>query len=124
VYAFNATQFYKLVMSELTAFEAPLLSLYTLPASRRDHQRAEAQQSVFMLSNVADIETFVDRAERMTGVQFLRKCDLPTSEARHALRDLRRMGIARASLFGPGTKSSRFVRACRDLRRRFFAAAS
>src|SRR5438132_7476632 len=27
---------------------------------------------------------------------------LPTSEARHALRDLRRMGIARASLFAGG----------------------
>jgi len=42
-------------MSQWGAFEAARLSPYTQPASRRDHLLAEAQRSVFMLSNVADI---------------------------------------------------------------------
>ena len=51
-----------------------------------------------MLSNVSDIEGFVDRAEQLTGIRFLMKFDLPTSDAHHALADLRRMGITRAFL--------------------------
>lgn len=100
----------------------PLLSLYTVRASRRDHERAEAQQSVFMLSNVADIQTFLEKAEQKTGARLLMKFDLPTSEVLHALRDLYHMGTTRASLFGPGSGSSRFARVCRTLRSRFFPA--
>ena len=119
VYAFNVTKFAELVMPQLGTFEAPHLSLYAVTASRRDHERADAQQLVFVLSNVSDIERFVEKSERLAGGRFLMKFDLPTSEARHALADLRRMGINRNSLFSPGVRSSRVARACRTLRSRF-----
>jgi hypothetical protein len=82
--------------------------------ARRDNDRAAPQQSAFVLSNVVEIETFIDEAERLASRRFLTKIDLPLSEARDALDELRFMGLTEASLF-PGLDGL-----CRELADRFF----
>ena len=114
VYAFDIDLFQRDIGSKEGALEVPHLSLYAIRAATRDHDRAQPQQSVFMLSNVVEIEIFVAEAERNTGKHYLTKIDLPKSNARAALAELRLMGITEASMF-PGLDGI-----CRAMRDRFF----
>ncbi|HZP92137.1 MAG TPA: FRG domain-containing protein [Burkholderiales bacterium] len=96
------------------ALETPFLSLYPVRAAARDHNRALPQQSVFLLSNVVEIEVFVTKVEEQTHKRYLTKIDLPKVSAKGALAELRMMGITEASLF-PGLDGI-----CKGLRDRFF----
>jgi len=121
IYAFNATKFLEYAMSEWGALEVPLLYLYTVRASRRDNLRAKAQQSVFMLSNVADIEGFVVRYERI-GLPLLLKFDLPADDAPQAREDLRELSITESSLFPSDSNCPGCAEVCAALKQRFFTA--
>ncbi|MFZ3352451.1 MAG: hypothetical protein WA268_16465 [Xanthobacteraceae bacterium] len=72
------------------------------------------QQSIFMLSNVVDIEAYIEQVENSLHRRLLTKIDLLTAEAGTALGALRLMGITEASLF-PGLDGI-----CKELPDRFF----
>ncbi len=117
IYAFDTAAYRCNVGADEGALEDPHLNLYAIRAASRDHDRALAQQSVLMLSNVAEIEALIVKAEKQTCKRYLTKIDLVKSNARAALDDLRMMGITEASIF-PGLDGI-----CRALRDRFFTTA-
>lgn len=59
------------------------------------------QQAVSTLTNLADVENYLEVMGRAAGVTYLRAIDLPASERDEVMHDLRFMGITAASLF-PG----------------------
>jgi len=71
-----------------------------------------------MLANVVDIEALIIATEEQAGekdLDSLTTIDLPLSEARQGLDELRHMGITHASLF-PGIDG-----VCHELADRFFS---
>ncbi len=89
----------------------PSLVFHLFPAVNND--RALPQQSVFMFSNISDIESWVHHCEGI-GKEYLYCFDLPYSERQLAMDDLRSMGVTHASLF-PGKDGI-----CKSLRERLF----
>jgi hypothetical protein len=79
-----------------------------------NNPRAVPQQSVSLVSNIDDIETYVGEKERASGKTYLRAIDLPAIERKQVMRELSLMGISGGSLF-PGLDG-----ACEQLRERFF----
>jgi hypothetical protein len=59
------------------------------------------QQAISTLTNVADVEYYLEAVTQRTGEIYLRAIDLPASQRNEVLHDLRFMGITAASLF-PG----------------------
>ena len=113
VYALNMDELQRDSGSEQGALENPAPSLYPVRAATRDHNRALPQQSVFLLSNIVEIEVFLTRVEEQTHKRYLTKIDLRRASAKAALTELRLMGITEASLF-PGLDGI-----CKELRNRF-----
>jgi len=72
-----------------------------LRVSARDNPRLLAQQGVFTLSTVKDIEHYLTARVVTPTNEYLVAVDIPISEAKKALSDLAYMGITAASLF-PG----------------------
>ena len=79
-----------------------------------ENERMIPQQAVSTLTNVDDIEAFVSFHEERRSQKYLSAIDLPISERRHAMEDLRYMGITAGSLF-PGIDGT-----CQELRDRNF----
>jgi FRG domain len=63
--------------------------------------RLSAQQGRFMVTNVADVEAFIRRAEVALNARHLFAVDIQTSCAAEALQDLAFMGLTAATMF-PG----------------------
>lgn len=114
VFALNIDDMQHDVGSQEGALEVPCLNLHAVRAAARDHDRALPQQSVFMLSSVAEIEVFIAAAEERTSKRYLTKIDLPKAAGKAAVAELRMMGITEVSLF-PGLDGI-----CGELRQRFF----
>jgi hypothetical protein len=55
------------------------------------------QQSVSMLTNIDDIETYITTKDAV----YLKAIDIPVRERTHVMRELRYMGITAGSMF-PG----------------------
>lgn len=70
------------------------------PASM-GNTRLLAQQGAMLFSNVPSPETFIRMLESRAGKTYLEVVDMPSTIAREALSDLRRMGVTAAMLF-PG----------------------
>tara|TARA_R110000787_G_scaffold284354_1_gene397971 strand:- start:1091 stop:2203 length:1113 start_codon:yes stop_codon:yes gene_type:complete len=79
-----------------------------------ENNRALPQQSTMMVSNVDDIENYIEVQDRLHGDQSLWAIDLPISERLKVLSELRLMGISAGSLF-PGIDGT-----CRDFKERYF----
>jgi hypothetical protein len=79
-----------------------------------NNPRALPQQSISVVTNVDDIETYIKERETQKGTSYLRAIDLPATERRHVMQELALMGINAGSLF-PGLDG-----ACEQLRERFF----
>jgi hypothetical protein len=79
-----------------------------------ENPRAAPQQSISTVSNLDDIEAYIQHCEQTRGKAYLQAIDLPFSERRQVMEQLRTMGITAASLF-PGLDG-----ACEELRGRFF----
>ena len=90
----------------------PILGRLQLGA--RLNPRVLPQQSINVFSSVPDVEGFLALLGKGLGRRLLEAIDLPASEAKLALRDLRRFGISAASLF-PGLEG-----ACRGLAEELF----
>lgn len=82
----------------------------SLGISSRYNPRLQAQQGQFMVTNVADLETWVANVERRVGKPTLRSVEVPARFAREALEDLAFMGLTASTLF-PGLDG-----VCRSLR--------
>ncbi|WP_371142447.1 FRG domain-containing protein [Burkholderia cepacia] len=82
----------------LTELEAGIAYIHI---SSRDNPRLLAQQGVFTLSTVKDIERYLTARVVTPNNDFLLAVDIPVSEAKTALSDLAYMGITPATLF-PG----------------------
>ena len=75
--------------------------LSTLLISPRNNPRLYAQQGQFLVTNVADVESFICNMERKSDRKFLIAADIPVSCAVDALEDLAFMGLTAATMF-PG----------------------
>lgn len=69
-----------------------------------ENPRALPQQSVHMLSNLKDIESYNHFAESR-GEKYLETFDIPLSEKAAALSTLAKMGISDATMF-PGVEGT------------------
>lgn len=114
IYMFKDIEKWKIRCKPLTFLIEPRPSLTITILPSVGNERTIPQQSVFMLSNVADIEKFIQLHEATFKERYLFMIDLPVSERNHAMRDLRKMGITAGSLF-PGIDG-----VCRSLRERYF----
>lgn len=79
------------------------------------NDRAIPQQSLSALTNVDDIEAYIQFIENLKGTRYLRVFDIPASERATALQDLSLMGITAGSMF-PGLDGI-----CQEYRDRYFA---
>ncbi|HEX4198047.1 MAG TPA: FRG domain-containing protein [Caulobacteraceae bacterium] len=78
------------------------------------NERMTPQQALSTITNVDDIEAYIQEREQERSVTYLTAIDLPRSERVKALQELSVMGITAGSLF-PGLDG-----ACEELRGRFF----
>lgn len=91
----------------------PNLTFHRLPA--RNNPRYQPQQSIAAMTSVDDVEWFIRWVEIQRGQKkHLTVIDIPAEERRHALADLRLMGITPSTLF-PGIEG-----VCCSLRSQYF----
>jgi len=79
-----------------------------------DNERHIPQQSISSLTNVDDIESYVQKMEKPEK-KYLQIIDLPLKERPRVMKDLSSMGITAGSLF-PGLDGT-----CEELKERFFS---
>lgn len=79
-----------------------------------DNPRLVPQQSVTTVTNIDDIEAYVQKCEINKGLRFLEAIDIPARDRDEAMRDLRFMGITAGSMF-PSIDGM-----CEELRERNF----
>jgi hypothetical protein len=82
-----------------------------------NNARVVPQQSISLVTNIDDLETYIREYEKRDGTTYLYAIDLPAHERRTVMRELALMGITAGALF-PGLDG-----ACRQLRERFFDLA-
>lgn len=85
----------RVTVSQITPYVA------WLQISARMNPRLYAQRGQFLVTNVADLESFLLSIEERMGQGLLRCVDIPISCASEALEDLEFMGLSAAGLF-PG----------------------
>lgn len=79
-----------------------------------NNPRAVPQQSISAVTNIDDLESYIDRLEKLTAKSFLTAIDMPANERKRAMQDLALMGITAGSMF-PGLDG-----ACQQLKERYF----
>jgi FRG domain len=79
-----------------------------------NNPRVVPQQSMSMVTNIDDLETYIADRGKQKGVRYLQAIDLPAAERPKVMRELDLMGINACSLF-PGLDG-----ACQQLKERFF----
>jgi FRG domain len=94
--------------------EPGFLHMTMLEPLATNNPRALPQQSVSSVTNIDDLESYVDQIEKRKGKSYLSAIDLPVGERRTVMQDLARMGITAGSLF-PGLDG-----ACLQLKERYF----
>lgn len=100
------------VQIESMAFARPHFSI--IESYNLENPRAGPQQSISTVTNLDDIESYIEQCELRQDKTYLSAFDLPFAERRQVMEHLRLMGITAASLF-PGLDG-----ACEELRGRFF----
>jgi hypothetical protein len=90
----------------------PHISL--LEALAIENKRLIPQQGLSTITNVDDIETYIQQVEQSHGFQYLEVIDLPVTERQTVMRELAIMGVTAGALF-PGLDGT-----CAELRERFF----
>lgn len=109
IYAFNRT-LYQQNHHQLTHLNLVKPHFSNLETLAIENERAIPQQGVLNLTNLEDIERFIQNLQEADGQTYLHAFDLPAHEAKKAIGDLRLMGITKASMF-PGIESI-----CEELR--------
>ncbi len=88
------------------------LSVMDLLAIEND--RMVPQQATTTITNVADIEGFIQRHEQGSGEVYLKAIDIPWKERDKVVRELKIMGLTAGSLF-PGIDGT-----CEELKEKMF----
>jgi len=112
IFKFDAKSWSRLPQLLKLAPLPPHLSI--LDALAIENTRSLPQQALSTITNVDDIETYVQQQEALRGSTFLEAFDLPASEKPKVWRDLALMGIGAGSLF-PGLDGT-----CEQLKDRYF----
>jgi hypothetical protein len=112
IFAFDKVMWSSLPQQAWITFVPPHLSI--IEPLFYENPRGTPQQSLSTVTNMDDIEDFIFATERATGQRYLYVYDLPASEAKDAMRELRLMGIHAGSMF-PGIQGE-----CEGLRSRLF----
>jgi hypothetical protein len=102
------------MLPHATAVSPAFLHMTIVEPLAINNVRVVPQQSVSVVTNVEDLETHIQRLERIQKWSFLKVIDLPAEERSKVIRELDLMGINAGSLF-PGLDG-----ACRQLKERFF----
>jgi hypothetical protein len=79
-----------------------------------ENERLVPQQSISAITNLDDIETYIQEIEATRGTSYLTAIDLPAEERQDVFRELAYMGVTAGSLF-PGLDG-----ACEELKERNF----
>ena len=95
IFVFDAEKWRKLKQVPLVVTAFPHVSLLEFLAL--ENERMLPQQSVSMLTNIDDIETYITTKDEV----YLKAIDIPVRERTHVMRELRYMGITAGSMF-PG----------------------
>ncbi|WP_186229616.1 FRG domain-containing protein [Burkholderia gladioli] len=96
-------------------FTAPMRPHFSLMEfSAHENTRAVPQQALSALTNVDDVESYIQQTEEIHKKQYITAIDIPAKERGKAMSDLAMMGITAGSLF-PGLDG-----ACEELRERLF----
>lgn len=90
------------------------LHLSVLEPLAIDNQRMLPQQALSTVTNIDDLESYIQGTEHKTNRQYLQVIDIPASERGLAIQDLSIMGITAAALF-PGLDGL-----CEHMKERFF----
>ena len=85
-----------------------------LDALAIENNRMISQQALSTITNIDDMETYIQMVEASRSKTYLQMIDLPVTERPHVMRELSVMGITAGSLF-PGLDG-----ACEELKERFF----
>jgi hypothetical protein len=109
---FDAQQWLQLPQVSKLAPAQPHVSL--LDALAIENTRMIPQQALSTITNVDDIESYIQYVEGMNSTRYLRVIDLPVHERPTVMNDLRQMGITAGSMF-PGLDG-----ACEALREQYF----
>ncbi|WP_321936259.1 FRG domain-containing protein [Paraburkholderia sp. J8-2] len=96
----------------ITAPALPHFSLMEFMAI--ENERLIPQQALSALTNVDDVESFIDFVEKLHAKRYLTAIDIPAKERETVMRELALMGITAGALF-PGLDGS-----CEELRERLF----
>jgi hypothetical protein len=97
-----------------TALNPAHQHITALEALAINNPRAIPQQSTSLVTNVDDVEKYINSLETQSGKTYLRAIDLPASDRRTVMRELSLMGINAGTLL-PGLDG-----ACEQLKERFF----
>ena len=81
-----------------------------------ENERLIPQQALSALTNVDDVESFIDFVEKLHTRRYLTAIDIPVKERETVMRELALMGITAGALF-PGLDGS-----CEELRERLFSS--
>lgn len=95
---------------DIISLTSPDPGAWCLAVSPRFNPRLNAQQGIFVVTNVADLEDLLMLWSKRSGKPAIVAADIPISAAADALRDLRYMGLTASTLF-PGLDG-----VCRNMR--------
>ena len=79
-----------------------------------ENERLIPQQAVTTVTNIDDIESYIEEKEAQRKCSYLTAIDIPVSERNRVMHELSFMGITAGSMF-PGLDG-----ACEELRERMF----
>lgn len=113
IYAFNKQEWTR-SFNQLDNVNFAQLHFSTLEALAIENPRAIPQQALSTLTNVDDVETYIQSRETERQAQFLHAIDLLADDRPHVMAELSLMGITAGSLF-PGLDG-----ACEELMGRMF----
>lgn len=97
IFALNLKSYKKLRMFQSLTFAPPHFSV--LEALAIENDRAVRQQGLLTLTNIHNIEHYLQELEETNGSRYLIAFDLPKKETPEAINELAMMGITRATLF-------------------------
>ncbi|MFA5293403.1 MAG: FRG domain-containing protein [Phycisphaerae bacterium] len=101
-------------LNQILSLNTAALHLSTCEFIAIENERMIPQQSVSTITNIDDIESYIQLIEKEKGKSYLKVIDLPVTERTKVMRELSFMGITAGSLF-PGLDG-----ACEELKERFF----
>lgn len=98
IYAFNE-QAWTENYPQIDNLDPAFLHLSVMEFIAIDNPRHVPQQSVTTVTNIDDVEKYVQSEERQNNMTFLEAIDIPAQEREEAMRDLKFMGISAGSMF-------------------------